>query len=292
MLKTLVLSAAALFLATSCANPGVPAAPATPVPPVVPPAPPLVIKVMTWNIHHGQGMDGKIDLQRIAEVIRKVKPDIAVLQEVDVNVTRSGGVDQAKVLAEATGLTPCFAKAMALQGGEYGNLLLSRVPVRGYYAVSLQPPGTSEPRSIVDADLQLREDVAVKVLGTHFDVNPQATWVNAETIVKSYQNIDPAFGILAGDLNAGPESDPLVRLTRKIWTRMAPAPDQGTCPADQPKETIDHILVRPAMNWKLLSSEVLPETVASDHRPVVAVLEFRNVKVNPLNPSAPMPAAK
>ena len=49
---------------------------------------------MLWNIHHGEGTDGKIDLQRLADVIAKESPDVVMLQEVDRNMPRSGKVDQ------------------------------------------------------------------------------------------------------------------------------------------------------------------------------------------------------
>ena len=52
------------------------------------------VRVLTYNIHHGEGMDGKIDLERIAAVIKRLEPDVVALQEVDVKTTRSQGVDQ------------------------------------------------------------------------------------------------------------------------------------------------------------------------------------------------------
>ena len=56
------------------------------------------LNVLTYNIRHGAGMDGKIDLERIAAVIRKAKPDIVALQEIDKNCKRSGSVDIAAEL--------------------------------------------------------------------------------------------------------------------------------------------------------------------------------------------------
>ena len=53
------------------------------------------LRVLSYNIHHGEGTDGKLDLKRIAKLIRDSKADLVALQEVDKKVSRSQGVDQA-----------------------------------------------------------------------------------------------------------------------------------------------------------------------------------------------------
>ena len=62
------------------------------------------MRILTYNIHHGEGLDGRIDLPRIAAVIAAQRPDLVALQEVDRNARRSGGVDQAAELGRLTGL--------------------------------------------------------------------------------------------------------------------------------------------------------------------------------------------
>ncbi|MEX2025646.1 MAG: endonuclease/exonuclease/phosphatase family protein, partial [Pirellulaceae bacterium] len=63
----------------------------------------LQLRVLTYNIHHGEGIDGKLDLPRIARVIESVDPDLVALQEVDRRVERTGSVDQPAELARLTG---------------------------------------------------------------------------------------------------------------------------------------------------------------------------------------------
>ena len=58
------------------------------------------LRVLTYNIHHAAGTDGKVDIERIARVIQSAKPDLVALQEVDQATKRSGGVDQLARLAE------------------------------------------------------------------------------------------------------------------------------------------------------------------------------------------------
>ena len=65
---------------------------------------PATLRVMTWNIRHGEGLDGRVDLERIAAVIRASGADLVGLQEVDRGVRRTGGVDMPAELARLTGL--------------------------------------------------------------------------------------------------------------------------------------------------------------------------------------------
>jgi endonuclease/exonuclease/phosphatase family metal-dependent hydrolase len=87
------------------------------------------LRVLCYNIHHGEGTDGKVDLPRLARVIHAAMPDFVALQEVDRNVRRSGSVDQSAELAKLTGLHGAFAKAIDYDGGEYGQAILSRFPI-------------------------------------------------------------------------------------------------------------------------------------------------------------------
>src|SRR5689334_21677349 len=60
------------------------------------------LRVMTYNIHVGVGMDKKLDLQRIADVINRERPDLVGLQEVDRGVKRTEGKDEIAELAALT----------------------------------------------------------------------------------------------------------------------------------------------------------------------------------------------
>ena len=112
------------------------------------------IRVLCYNIHHGAGMDGELDLKRIARVIKSASPDIVSLQEVDKQTERSHGVDQAKELARLTGMQYAYGASMPFQGGEYGNAVLTTFPIRASETVPL--PG--EPRSALCVTLSLPDD--------------------------------------------------------------------------------------------------------------------------------------
>ena len=99
---------------------------------------------MTYNIHVGVGMDKQLDLQRIADVILKEKPDLVGLQEVDRGVKRTQGIDEIVKLAQMTHMEYAFAHNLDFQGGQYGVAILSRFAIQKIdhrkYGSSVLPP--------------------------------------------------------------------------------------------------------------------------------------------------------
>src|SRR5687767_638720 len=87
------------------------------------------LRVMTYNIHVGVGMDKKLDLQRIADVINKERPDLVGLQEVDRGVERTQRKDEIVELAAMTKMEYAFAHNLDYQGGQYGVAILSRFKI-------------------------------------------------------------------------------------------------------------------------------------------------------------------
>src|SRR5688500_20212310 len=85
---------------------------------------------MTYNIHVGVGMDKKLDLQRIADVINAARPDLVGLQEVDRGVKRTEGKDEIVELAAMTRMEYAFAPNLDYQGGKYGVAIISRLPIK------------------------------------------------------------------------------------------------------------------------------------------------------------------
>ena len=84
------------------------------------------MRVATINIRHGADSHGKIRLQEIGEALSQFSADIICMQEVDVNVKRSGSVNQAELLAELTQHVAFFSPAFNYQEGLYGISILAR----------------------------------------------------------------------------------------------------------------------------------------------------------------------
>lgn len=61
-------------------------------------------RIMSYNIHHGRGMDDKMDIERIGKLIIELQPEVMGLQEVDSMVNRSGNIDIMQQLSAQTGM--------------------------------------------------------------------------------------------------------------------------------------------------------------------------------------------
>jgi len=231
---------------------------------------------MAYNLHHGEGVDGRLDLARIAGVIVAAKPDLVALQEVDRKATRTGGIDQAAEYARLTGLHVWFGDAMPFQGGEYGQALLSRWPLEDPRVLRL--PGTSgrEPRIAVNAFVQVPGIGRIRWVGVHLDAtrDDEDRWNQAGALLEDLGRA-PTPTLLAGDFNATPESRVMQRLLGPAthWEDTAGASAAPTIPAEAPRSRIDFVLTSPRGFWRTLESQVIPEAVASDHRPLVATLQ-------------------
>jgi endonuclease/exonuclease/phosphatase family metal-dependent hydrolase len=231
------------------------------------------LRVLSYNIHHAAGMDGKVDMERIARVIRSANPDIVALQEVDRGVSRSGKVDQLAKLEELTGMSGLFSKSISFGGGAYGNAVLTRLPVMKHETLAL--PG-GEARSVLIATLRTRKaDPASEFVffATHFAFSQEKNRVKAAAKISAYLKTHKiGAALLAGDLNARPASETM-RAVFRDWTDSSAKAEHPTVPVGEPKGQIDYVLYRPAAGWKVVSVKVLDEAVASDHRPILVTLE-------------------
>jgi endonuclease/exonuclease/phosphatase family metal-dependent hydrolase len=231
------------------------------------------VRVLTYNIHHGEGTDGKLDLERIAKVVSDAKPDVVLLQEVDRGTTRTKKVDQAAELARLTKLKAAFGKAIDFQGGEYGQAILARAEPTGVKVHPLPMKKGQEARVVLEAHLDLGGGLpSLTVLGTHFQHDHAATREEQAAKVNELFGRLAGPAVLAGDLNAVPDSPPLKTLGERWAVAKAFGGNSPTIPSDVPTKQIDFVLYRPATRFKVVEVQVIEEKVASDHRPVLAVL--------------------
>lgn len=235
---------------------------------------PRQLRVLSYNIHHGEGVDGKLDLPRIAEVIKSVQPDLVALQEVDRGTQRTNRVDQPAELARLTGLNVAFGGNIIHQGGDYGNAVLSRLPIRRYKNHLLPSLDGGEQRGVLEVEVEMPDGGGMLLLATHFDHrrDDRERLASAQAINDLLAERTNGPAVLAGDLNDVPDSQTLRRL-EACWSRVNEQP-LPTIPVDQPTRQIDFILFRPAERWKTIEVRVLDEAVASDHRAIFAVLEL------------------
>ena len=240
------------------------------------------LRVASFNIRYGNG-----DLEGIAAAIRATGADVVGLQEVDVHwAERSGFADQASRLGERLGMQVRFAPIYRLPAAdasrpprEFGVALLSRLPIARWRNDSLTRLSTQEASALparmpglLDATLDLR-GTPVRVLVAHLDyrADPSVRQKQAGEILAILDgSAEPT--LLFGDLNATPDAPELRPLLERLRDAWSPSLGPGlTYPADSPSKRIDYVLASPHFTVR---SAVVPDTRASDHRPVVVDLRL------------------
>ena len=234
----------------------------------------LRLRILSYNIHHAEGVDGKLDIPRIAQVILSVDPDLVALQEVDKNTIRTGKVNQDIELSRLTKMNSIFGSNITFQGGQYGNAILSKFPIIKNKNFLLPNVDSGEQRGLLQSQIQISNKENVLFFSTHLDHRRSDTerLASAKAInqIISLDNKSPA--ILAGDFNDVPDSPTLNELG-KVWLRTNKK-ILRTIPASKPSRQIDYIFVQPKERWKIIESQILDEDIASDHRAIFSIIEL------------------
>ncbi|MCK5863022.1 MAG: endonuclease/exonuclease/phosphatase family protein, partial [Candidatus Hydrogenedentes bacterium] len=155
------------------------------------------LTIITYNIHHGEGLDGKIDINRIATLIKASDPHIVCLQEVDCNLPRSNYIDMPEFFAEKLGMHVVFESNYQFAGGDYGNATLSKLPIITSRNIALPNPISAEPRGCLLVTVKWN-GISIDIMNTHLGLNGQERLAQAEALVKELSE-NPV--ILAGDMN-------------------------------------------------------------------------------------------
>ena len=240
------------------------------------------LRVVSYNIKHGQGNDKAVDIERTESVIRAQRPDIVGLQEVDDRTERSRKVAQAERLGRSLGMHHAFGRFMDYQGGAYGMAILTRQPIVASQPVPL--PEGNETRIALAVEIRLGDrrpglrqgfgGQALTIVNVHFDwvSDDGFRFAQAETLTKYLDELKTPY-ILLGDFNDLPDSRTLALFKTRAGEAQKPAADRFTFSATAPAREIDYIFFAPRSEWRTREVKVIDERVASDHRPVLAVLE-------------------
>jgi endonuclease/exonuclease/phosphatase family metal-dependent hydrolase len=238
----------------------------------------LSLRLITYNVHSCGGMDGRVSPRRIARVIAAHNPDLVALQEIDAGRRRSRGEDQAKLIAEETGLHYEFCPTVTIDGEHYGHAVLSRWPlevVKRGFLPSNPKSWWKEPRAAiwVRAILGARR---LNLITTHLGLDPEerrrqvAMLVGPEWLGAIPEGEEV---ILCGDFNATAGSPPYRLAAAKL--RDAQASLKGHTPlrtfsSTQPFARIDHVFASASCVVERVSVPRNRFTrVASDHLPLI-----------------------
>ena len=231
----------------------------------------LSLRLMTFNIRHGAGMDDVIDLDRQAAVITDAMPDVVGLQEVDSCVKRSGYKPQAKLLGTKTGMHATFGGAIPLTGGKYGVAILSKEAPMSVRNIPL--PGT-EKRTLLVCEFQ--EFVFAT---THLDLDEECRLSSLPIIIEEAERWGDKPFFICGDWNDTPSST-LIKNMRKeqfyFLNGIVNANSNYTFPATSPNRIIDYIASYGKKYKAIKKRTVINEPNASDHRPVLVEITLES----------------
>ena len=242
------------------------------------------LRLVSWNIHSCNGTDRKHDPARIAHALRTLDADIIGLQEVDWREGLHNGREQHQAIAAELRMHAIAGPNLRDDKGEFGNALITRLPVESVHRLDLSTPGV-EPRGAIDAVLRHHEGT-VRAVVTHLGLNRKERNAQLNRLAKHLKQPHPEDQLnahrpkphttprcLMGDLNEW-------RPTRRALAPLMPelfdaAVAPRTFPTRWPLFPLDRILAGPA---PVLTRRINPEDkrfrVASDHLPVVIDAEW------------------
>ena len=227
-----------------------------------------VLRIISFNIRNGIGMDNKTDYDRIAAIINKISPDVVALQELDSVTSRSKGVDVLKILAGKCGMKATYGASIPFQGGKYGIGILSKeAPVK----TSFTPlPGREERRGLLMAEFN-----HFILFCTHFSLT-EADRRESVGIINQIASRLNKITFLSGDLNASPESE-AIRSISEQWQNLSGI--LPTFPSTSPTTCIDYIwgYHRSGSKFRVTETMVVSEPMASDHRPVFIDVKLKKM---------------
>lgn len=234
------------------------------------------LRVMTYNIHVGVGMDKKLDLARIADVINRERPDLVGLQEVDRGVKRTEGKDEIAELAKLTRMDFSFAHNLDYQGGQYGVAILSRHLIGHADHQKFENKREAERRGMLRAEIEF-DGKKINFVTTHLDYQfEDGRLFETEQLLRHLDGI-PGLLIVAGDFNDEPVGRTYKLMLTKFddaWLQSKAKGAGFSFPADKPVKRIDYIFCRTSDRIKVKKAWVV-ESLASDHLPVMAEVEIR-----------------
>ena len=226
----------------------------------------MSLRIMTYNIRHGEGMDNVIDLDRQAEVIRNATPDVVGLQEVDSVVKRSGYIPEAAVLGEKVGMYATFGPAIPLTKGKYGVAILSKEAPMSVRNIPL--PG-AEKRTLLVCEFQ-----EYVFACTHLDLEEENRLASLDIILEEVARWEKPF-FICGDWNDQPGSTLITKMKKNFsfLNNLTANSSNYTFPANSPNRIIDYIASYGVGSNRVFKSirkrQVINEPEASDHRPVL-----------------------
>jgi endonuclease/exonuclease/phosphatase family metal-dependent hydrolase len=225
------------------------------------------LRVATYNVHSGVGVDRRFRPQRIADVIAELDADVVALQEV---LSPVRGFDVHAHLRAETGLHLVSMTTVQLAGGTFGNAVLSRWPIIDIVEHGLSV-GSREPRGALDVTIgrDLRE---LRVIATHLGLRTSERAEQLARLLAIAQGDTALPIVLAGDFNV---TRARARELGACAVFFGKCDVPATFPSIAPVLPLDRILAASgARVVDIVAHRSRKARVASDHLPLVATIEL------------------
>jgi endonuclease/exonuclease/phosphatase family metal-dependent hydrolase len=239
------------------------------------------IRIATYNVHKCVGLDRRCKASRIAEVLQELKPDIVGLQEVLSIEEGPRDQNQAQFLAEELGMNLALGDVRQLRGGLYGNVVLSRFPVRSFCRFDLSVPGY-EQRGCLRSDILMPTGEVLHLFNVHLGTDfmerrHQARKLLEHELIRSRDLVGPR--VVLGDFNEWFRG-----LVSQLLTAEFTSADirlhlrkTRTYPGVFPVMHLDHIYYDDDLIVERVAlHKSLKALVASDHLPLYADFVLRS----------------
>ncbi|WP_267379504.1 MULTISPECIES: endonuclease/exonuclease/phosphatase family protein [unclassified Sphingomonas] len=231
-----------------------------------------MLKVASYNIHKGIGLDRRRNPERVIEVLREIDADVVALQEADRRFGAKAGVLPLALLAEHSDWKAVDFGMRGLSMGWHGNVILVRKSAEILAAETIHLPAL-EPRGAVVADVRTAGGV-VRVVGMHLDLSGLWRRRQAAAIITHVAASTRAYPtVLMGDLN---EWTAAAGCLRDFARDYACAETGPSFHARRPVGRLDRIMV--SRDLAVIGCGVHASAQArktSDHLPIWAMVEPR-----------------
>jgi endonuclease/exonuclease/phosphatase family metal-dependent hydrolase len=235
------------------------------------------MKIVTYNIHKGRGMDGRVNIKRIADVLVDLNADIIALQEIFSSCDKREG--QVETLASVLEMNVAFGCTRRRRGRPYGNAILSRWPIRLWRDMDISWL-RRERRGCIRADLETPRGI-LHVYNIHMGTNYFERRHQVRSFLSSKQIHEGLEGprVIVGDFNEWIRGLTTRMLTEKFESLNLElhVKRRRSYPGFLPLLHLDHIYFeRPLHVEKAELIRTRIATIASDHLPLVATFGWQS----------------
>lgn len=231
------------------------------------------LRVMTYNIHNGFDSRGHLGLEALALEIETAEAEVVALQEVSRGWVVNGAGDTLSWLAARLDMNAAF---IPTSDPLWGVAVLSKYPIRHNEAIELPPRNLPLNRSAQWVEIDLGSGPPLMLINTHLHARAIDTFVRDEQMAAltgflTERELGAERLIVLGDFNApAPAAELGYLFDLGLENALADVDEPFTFPATEPRIDLDHIFVSP--DWRVRQT-FIPDSTASDHRPVMVVLD-------------------